>query len=853
MGVVYKARDAKLNRNVALKFLHPHTIDDKEKRTRFLLEAQAAASLNHPNICTIYEIDETAADDRQIFIAMEYVEGQNLQEKIEHEAFKFEQAIDVAIQIAEGLCEAHSKGVIHRDIKCANIMVTDKGQVKIMDFGLAKLTTGAKITRDGKTLGTMAYISPEQARGGTVDHQTDIWSLGVIFYEMIAGQLPFEGESEVAMVISVLNNAPKPLDVTDKNIPELLEGIIFKCLEKDIDYRYQTTDQLLTDLKNLKSALDSGIDAIPQVVHFPKKRKISKKAIRFALVTFLIFAALASSFYYALFYEKIKEPRVVNVRPLTRTSAIFEAGAHISPTGNCVAYNSEESGNWDVWLLPISLGEKKNLTADYKGIDDWAGWSSDGNWIFFNSERDGGGLYKISPYGGMPIRIIAFGSDDQFGKYQLSPDGESVLYRDSGKLCSMKISEGIPKHIPLPSEYGVPKWMPDGTRLLYLTGTIGNATIWTVSLDGSNPVLVYAKAGRCEYPTISKDGKSLFFKSTRKGNREVWWVPLNRKGKAVDRGKVLMPGVNCYTFSISADGSKLAYQVGDYHINIYSIPLNTDRVQTIKDATQITFESQNMGQIALSPDHKWIAFSSVFQGPSDIWFVDRNGKGLRQFTADTCIERGLCWSPDSSLLAFHRTLNGNVDIWALPVVGGMAKQLTTHPAADENASWSPDGKKVVFSSDRTGDLELWILIIASGELRQLTNNIDNCHFPNWSPDGKNIAFFSYQNNCGSISLIPAEGGEVRQLARLGKSGYTEPIWSPDGKTIYYSYDPGEEDPGQKIYAISIADGSKRIIFDNKDSGEPGVPKPWLATNGEKLFFVVRKFSSDIKLADLVYE
>lgn len=852
MGVVYKARDNKLKRTVALKFLHPHTVDDQEKKARFFLEAQAAASLNHPNICTIYEIDETTTDDRQIFIAMEYVEGQNLQQKIVAGSFKFEQALDIAIQIAEGLCEAHTKGVIHRDIKSANIMVTDKGQVKIMDFGLAKLSTGVKITRDGKTLGTMAYISPEQARGGDVDYRTDIWSLGVILYEMITGQLPFEGESEVAMVVSVLNNEPKAFTFKNTDCPAAFERVIFKCLEKDVDDRYQTTDQLLIDLKNLNLASNSGTDVIPLIVHRSKKLKVSKKAIRFALVSLLIFAALITTIYYTLFYERFKEPHVVNVRPLTRTTAIFEAGAYISPNGNCVAYNSGESGNWDVWLLPISLGEKKNLTADFKGEDKWAGWSDDGNWIIFNSTRDGEGLYKVSSYGGTPIRIIAFGPDE-FGKYKLSPDGESVLYRDNGKLYSMKISEGIPRLIPLPPECGVPKWTPDGIRLLYLTGTMDNATIWTVSVDGSNPVLVYADAGRCEYPTLSKDGRSLFFKSTRKGNREVWWVPLNKKVKAINRGKVLMPGVNCYTFSISADGSKLAYQAGDYHVNIYSIPLNIDRVQTIKDASQITFESQNMGQIALSPDYQWIAFNSVFQGTSDMWFVHRNGKGLRQFTADTCIERGLCWSPDSSLLAFHRKLDGNVDIWALPVIGGPAKRLTTNRADDENASWSPDGKKIVFSSDRSGNSELWILTIASGELRQLTKNIGACHFPNWAPDGRTIAFLSYQNKMGSILLIPAEGGKARQLTMLGESGYTKPIWSPDGNTIFYSYDPGEKDPGQKIFAISVTDGSKRIIFDNKNSGEPGAPKPWLATDGEKLFFVVRKFSSDIMLADLVYE
>ncbi|UCE05825.1 MAG: serine/threonine-protein kinase, partial [bacterium] len=425
MGVVYKASDTKLKRTVALKFLHPHIIDDKEKRARFFLEAQAAASLNHPNICTIYEIDETATDDRQIFIAMEYVEGRNLQQKIESGSFEINATLDIASQIAAGLCEAHSKGVIHRDIKSANIMVTDKGQVKIMDFGLAKLTNGIKITRDGKTLGTMAYISPEQARGGDVDYRTDIWSLGVILYEMITGQLPFKGESEVAMVVSVLNNEPKPFHFKSEDVPVELENIVLKCLEKDIEYRYRTTDQLLIDLKNFKFASDSGTDVIPQIIYRPKKLKVSKKAIRFALTTILIFTALTLIIYYALLYERIKEPRVVNVRPLTRTTAIFEAGAYISPKGNCVAYNSIESGNWDVWLLPISLGEKKNLTADYKGEDEWVGWSDDGNWIFFNSERNGGGLYKVSTYGGAPIRIIAFSPDDTSRWHTISPDGQS--------------------------------------------------------------------------------------------------------------------------------------------------------------------------------------------------------------------------------------------------------------------------------------------------------------------------------------------------------------------------------------------------------------------------------------------
>ncbi len=247
----------------------------------------------------------------------------------------------------------------------------------------------------------------------------------------------------------------------------------------------------------------------------------------------------------------------------------------------------------------------------------------------------------------------------------------------------MKINEGIPQQINLPHKCHSLRWTPDGTRILYLSGPLRKRTIWTVSLDGSDPILVYANAGRYEYPTYSNDGKLLFFKSIHQGNRELWWVPLNKKGKAIKPAKVLRPGINCYKFSISADGTKLAYMEGSYNINIYTIPSNTDRVQIIRDATQITTEAQNMIEIAMSPNYERITFNSVFRGSVDIWFVHRSGNGLRQFTADTCIENGLSWSPDSSLLAYHSNRNGNNDIWTIPVNGGPPIPLTTHSAWDE--------------------------------------------------------------------------------------------------------------------------------------------------------------------------
>jgi len=216
MGIVYKAEDTKLKRNVALKFLPPELMQDEEAKERFVLEAQSAAALSHPNICTIHEINE---ENGRSFIAMEYVKGQSLRARIDKGPLEEQEALDIAIQLTEGLDEAHKKGIIHRDIKSANVMVTEKGQAKIMDFGLAKVKGGTLLTREGTTLGTVAYMSPEQARGEEVDHLTDIWSLGVVLYEMLSGELPFKGDREASILYSVVHEEPKPLREIKRDIP----------------------------------------------------------------------------------------------------------------------------------------------------------------------------------------------------------------------------------------------------------------------------------------------------------------------------------------------------------------------------------------------------------------------------------------------------------------------------------------------------------------------------------------------------------------------------------------------------------------------------------------------------------
>jgi serine/threonine protein kinase len=264
MGVVFKAKDKRLDRSVALKFLPPELTRDDDAKKRFIQEAKAAAALNHPNITIIHEIDE---DEDRTFIVMEFIQGQTLKEKIERQPLEIDDAVKIVTQVAEGLGEAHNKGIVHRDIKPANIMLTDKGIAKIMDFGIAKLKTGKDLTKASTLIGTIAYMSPEQARGEEVDHLTDIWSLGAMLYEMLTGKRPFEKDQDHALIYSILNDEPSAPTEIRTDIPSHIEGVIFKALEKETRTRYQSIQELMKDLK--KSAPITFIKAEKSIVVLP--------------------------------------------------------------------------------------------------------------------------------------------------------------------------------------------------------------------------------------------------------------------------------------------------------------------------------------------------------------------------------------------------------------------------------------------------------------------------------------------------------------------------------------------------------------------------------------------------------
>ena len=388
MGVVYKAEDTKLKRSVALKFPPIDKLAGEEEKSRFVREAQAAAALNHPNICTVHEIDEA---DGQTFIAMEFVEGQSVKDKVRARPLPLDEALDIAIQAAQGLQAAHEKGVVHRDIKSANLMQAEQGQFKVMDFGLAQVGDRSQLTKTGTTLGTAAYMSPEQAQAQPTDRRTDIWSLGVVLYEMLTGQLPFKGEVEAAVTYGVVNTEPEPLTALRSRLPIELDQIIDKALAKDVEERYQHIEEMLVDLRAIERQVAEESDTAR-----PSKRPTTKlqqeaparaRRRRFAWALGIAASAVVlavAGLSVKNFLPTTDEPsEPLRAVPLTSYPGV-EGPPTFSPDGNQVAFtwNGEKQENYDIYIKLIGVGPPLRLTT-HPDADGSPAWSPDGRHIAF--------------------------------------------------------------------------------------------------------------------------------------------------------------------------------------------------------------------------------------------------------------------------------------------------------------------------------------------------------------------------------------------------------------------------------------------------------------------------------------
>jgi serine/threonine protein kinase len=572
MGEVYRARDPRLNRDIALKLLPEAMAVDPERRERFEREAQTVAALNHPNIVTIHSIEQArlwpargvslrdaereaggggvpaSAKKDVYFLTMELVQGKTLSEIMSRPGLPVEQVLKLAIPLADAISAAHQRGITHRDLKPTNIMVTEDGRLKVLDFRLAKLKDDPlaadltalptkQLTGDGRILGTVAYISPEQAEGRSIDHRSDIFSLGIVLYELATGERPFKGDSSMSVLSSILKDTPRSVTELNQTLPRELGRIIRHCLAKDPARRYQTAVDLRNEVEELKQDLDSGELApnfAPRAVNRHRGWLLAA-GIAAALV---VLAAIGG--YVVLAPERVDQVPAARVEAtFTRltTQPGVEQSPSLSPDGSWLVYSSGEPGSEDIYLQSVGGQTPITLTKDSPGSDTEPAFSPDGERIVFRSDRQGGGIFVMGRTGESPRRL----SNEGFNPAWAS-DGGEILYAaedvianpfaraGNSQLWALKVATGEKR---LVSEDAVqPSWSPHGRRIAYWTvqGGGGERNIYTIPAVGrGEPVAVTSDPPLDWNPVWSSDGTYLHFSSNRGGSLNLWRVPIDEE------------------------------------------------------------------------------------------------------------------------------------------------------------------------------------------------------------------------------------------------------------------------------------------------------------------------------------
>ncbi len=723
MGEVYRARDAKLRRDVALKTLSDRFVSHPDRVRRFEQEALAAAALNHPNIVTVYAVDRF---DDVTCLTMELVDGGTLATVIPRDGLPLDQLLKLAIPLVDGVSAAHKRGITHRDLKPANVMVTADRRPKILDFGLAKLADDANapetltglptetITAEGVVLGTVAYMSPEQVEGKIRDHRSDIFSLGVILYEMATGERPFKGDSGASLLSSILTHTPPPVGDIKAMIPSELGRIIRHALVKDRERRYQTAADLRNELEELKQDLDSGA----VVVHTSRALADQKIApLRWPLVAAYMVAIVSTA---AALYLWAKQPAKLDA-PASRLETSFmqlttrpglEQFPSVSPDGKWVVYQGDETGNADIYLQSIGGQNAINLTRDEAEDDRQPMFSPDGESIAFRSERQGGGIFIMGRTGESVRRITDTGYNPAW-----SLDGTRLAFttdvlanplgrNPNSQLWIVTLATGEKRQLAVPDAVQ-PSWSPDGQRIAYWGLPAGRTQrdIWTIAVDGGGGVMPVTSDAALDWnPVWSPDGRFLYFSSDRAGSMNLWRVAIDEQtGRVIGNPESLTtPSLFAGQMSVSADGRRLAFASSAEAGSIARVAFDPVAVKVLGSPDTVLAGSRVFRGVVPSPDGTRLTFYSDDR-QRDIFIAHGDGTGLRQLTNDAAYDRQPRWSPDGQLITFSSNRSGNYQIWSIKPDGSALTRITNAPDGLMMSVWSPNGTQMV--SEDGGALE----------------------------------------------------------------------------------------------------------------------------------------------------
>ncbi len=849
MGVVYKAQDTKLERTVALKFLAAHLLNDEEAKQRFLREAKAAAALHHPSICPVHEIDDAGG---KTFISMAFIEGESLEDRISNGPLALKDAIDIGRQITEGLEAAHDKGVVHRDIKPANVMVDAKGRATVMDFGLARLSEASRLTKGDQTVGTAAYMSPEQLQGEEVDHRADIWAVGCVLYEMVAGARAFKGEYQQALAYEIVSQEPEPLTGVRSGVPMELEFIVGKCLAKDAADRYQHANEIAVDLRTLSEKLKSGrstivtragelstsvertrIDA-PVLPEQPSAREgggTQRERLAWAAAV-AVLAVVATAL--AITHFGQSAPELETARFLIEPPDGVRFGLHaaeISPDGRQLAFIGVSGGGApQLWVRSLASVEARPLRGTEGAALPF--WSPDSRFLGFFAD---GKLKKVDIAGG-PAQTLCDAASGIGGTWAQGPNGGGVIVFAPATLGGLeRVSDagGEPTAVTVLDEssgentHRFPHFLPDGRNFFYTGRGRGEYGVYAGSLDGGSaegmesrePILRANTPVRYAPPAPGRpNGYLLFARENSLMAQELDAESLELAGQPFPVAEGVVAGIaiaNASDFSVSQTGT-LIYRARDGGglFQLEWFDRNGERLGAVG-------QPGRHNALSLSPDDLRVAVTVISDDTPvnlDIWIQDLARGVASRLTFSPALEISHIWSPDGKRIAFSSNRDGGAfDLYLKPTSGAGDTELLLRTESNNGPrSWSADGMSILYVEQRlSGSWDLWVLPL-EGERKPVPylQTEFNEVLGQFSPDGRWVAYASDESGRYEIYVqpYPADGGKWQVSA----NGGSQPRWRGDGNELFYLA------PDNMIMAAEIEAG---------ETLRPGVPSALFSAEG----------------------